>query len=475
MNSVPPSADIRWLAAALLLATACSGDSTSPAEQGAASAGPPEAGPTPHPDRIVLTWTQDPSSSLSVAWRTDTTVTAAKAQIAPARAEPSFYTEARAVDATTVDLPSDRVEGEDVDAHYHSATFDDLGADSLYAYRVGDGARWSEWFHARTASAGSEPFSFIYFGDAQNNLHSHWSRAIRAAYSEAPDALFMIHAGDLVNNAHSNLEWGYWNEAGGWMQGMLPSLAVPGNHEYAGYGDDDVPEHLSIHWRPQFALPDNGPEGLEETVYHLDVQGMRVIGLNTDIAKADSAMLRRQTDWLQSTLRSTESRWVVVMMHHPLFASAEGRDNPDLREAWRPLFDRHRVDLVMQGHDHTYARGQSRNLTQGVNTRSPEGGTVYVNSVSGAKMYSLREERWREYEGIELQRGAENTQLFQVIRVAGDTLKYRSYTVTGELYDAFDLLKGTGDAPNEMVVRPEATTEERRHDNTLEYTRPGGM
>jgi hypothetical protein len=38
----------------------------------------------------------------------------------------------------------------------------------MYAYRVGDGTHWSEWFHARTAANEPEPFSYIYFGDAQN-------------------------------------------------------------------------------------------------------------------------------------------------------------------------------------------------------------------------------------------------------------------------------------------------------------------
>ena len=47
---------------------------------------------------------------------------------------------------------------------------------------------WSEWVHARTASDKPEPFSFIYFGDAQNDVKSLWSRVIRGAYSDAPKA-----------------------------------------------------------------------------------------------------------------------------------------------------------------------------------------------------------------------------------------------------------------------------------------------
>jgi len=527
----------------------------------------------------VLSWSKDPATSLSVSWRTDTTVTRAKAQITSARAEPSFYTKARTVKASTESLPVQKVSGEEVQANYHSATFEGLVPDSLYGYRVGDGTHWSEWTQIRTASAQPEPFTFIYVGDAQNKIRSHWSRLIRQAFSDAPNASFMIHAGDLVNNAHRNVEWGHWNKAGGWIQHMVPNVPVPGNHEYEGYKhwherdtfrveaeasgqfmkgtltepdgdpepltatgknvspsaesypagtwaykvddgdytgtlyvergspdysarmvtDDDTelplqnvsvdgnaltgeflmevekesPEKLSIHWRRQFALPRNGPEGMEETVYSLDHQGMRILGLNSMVR--DSTDLRRQTDWLTSKLQETEQdpdiRWTVATFHHPIFSSAEGRNNAMLRETWTPIFDEYNVDLVMQGHDHTYARGRLTNLEQGVNTRSPEGGTVYVNSVSGAKMYDLKSNRWDDFDGIEMERGGENTQLYQVIRVERDTMRYRSYTATGTLYDAFDLVKRSGE-PNEMIEHEVTDTLERTHENTIDYTRP---
>lgn len=537
----------------------------------------PSTMPGVYPDRIALTWARDPATSLSVTWRTDASVTAARAQIARARAAPSFYTQARTVEASTEALPADSVSDQNVSVNYHSATFTDLQPNTLYVYRVGDGTHWSEWFHAGTASGEPEPFSFIYLGDAQNNVRSHWSRVIRGAYSEDPDVDFIIHAGDLINNAHRNLEWGHWFEGGGWIQSMVPNVPVPGNHEYDafrtwterdtftleaavrdtamegtfyepetdGYDEEPLaatrkepasngspvgtwsyavdeddyvgslritrggsglsgtisnedheeislfdvefedgrltaafimeiekegPEHLSIHWRPQFTLPENGPEGMEETVYYLNYQGMRVVALNSNLD--DGEELERQTEWLERVLSEADTRWLVVTMHHPMFSSGQGRSNETLRETWTPIFDRHRVDLVMQGHDHTYARGRLHNMTQGVNTRSPVGGTVYVNSVSGAKMYEIKEDRWNRYEGIEMERGAENTQLYQVVRVGRDTMKYRSYTATGELYDAFDLIRRPGKDPNKMVERPPANAPPRTHENTLDYTRP---
>ena len=60
--------------------------------------------------------------------------------------------------------------------HYHSAVFDGLQPDTLYAYRVrGAEGAWSEWIQTRTAPA-TGPVKFAYFGDAQNGILSHWSR-----------------------------------------------------------------------------------------------------------------------------------------------------------------------------------------------------------------------------------------------------------------------------------------------------------
>ncbi len=44
------------------------------------------------------------------------------------------------------------------------------------------------------------------------------------------------------------------------------------------------------------------------------------------------------------------------MFHHPVYPSHPWRDTPALREHWVPIFDKHHVDLVLQGHDHAYLR-----------------------------------------------------------------------------------------------------------------------
>lgn len=388
---------------------------------------------TPVPDRIGLTWPADPATSVAVSWRTDASVSAPVVEIVPADASPRLAASARTVPATTTPLRT-----QNGLAHHHAATLEGLQPGTLYAYRVGGGEVWSEWFHHRTASREAEPFSFLYFGDAQNEIRSLWSRAVRGAFAEAPAARFMIHAGDLVNLRAGNhdSEWGEWFGAGAWLHAMVPSIPAAGNHEYVKSDTADAYAGLSPHWNRQFALPRHGPAGLEGTVYHVDYQGLRVIVLNS-LHALEFGSAAEQARWMEPLLRDNPNRWTVVTFHHPMFSTRAGRDNPPLREHWKPLFDRYGVDLVLQGHDHAYGRGA--NVAEGSTAHDAAAGTVYVVSVSGPKMYELgAQSAWA-------QRRAESTQLYQVVHVDGERLRYEARTVVGELYDAFELVKeGTG-------------------------------
>lgn len=51
-------------------------------------------------------------------------------------------------------------------------------------------------------------------------------------------------------------------------------------------------------------------------------------------------------------------------------------------------------------------------------------------------MYDIGLQDWMD-------RAASNTQLYQTVTIDGDKLTYQSYTVTGEKYDSFELLKAS--------------------------------
>jgi hypothetical protein len=397
--------------------------------------------PTPLPDRINLCVTENPSKSMAVTWRTDTSVAQGIVELAVSQPGPHFIRAPRRLSAVFEDLKSDLS-----DARYFSVVMDDLMPDTTYAYRVGDGANWSEWFQFRSAPATPKPLSFIYFGDAQNDVKSMWSRVVRSAFQDAPRAALLVHAGDLINSANRDAEWGGWFEAAGFINGMMPILATPGNHEYAKSPAGPV---LTVHWRPQFSLPTNGPAGLEETCYFVDHSGVRFVSLNSNVRHEDQAA------WLDSILADNPNRWTILTFHHPIYSPAKGRDNAKLRDLWQPIFDKHKVDLVLTGHDHTYARSGMRvhdNLPTGGTARDPNSGTVYVVSVSGPKMYRVEKEPW-------MKRVADNTQLYQVIRIDGDRLVFEARTAIGDLYDSFELIKRPGGGPNEMIEKVPDTPE----------------
>jgi 3',5'-cyclic AMP phosphodiesterase CpdA len=394
--------------------------------------------PSVRPDRINLSVTQDPSTSMAVTWRTHTSVKQGMAEIVLADPNPLSVSDAQSIPAVTQNLMTKDGNYKDlhwkgVAANYHSVVFENLEPNTLYAYRVGDGTVWSEWFQFRTAGSEGDKLSLLYFGDAQTDLRSLWSRAIRQAYAHLPHAALMLHAGDLVNRANRDVEWGEWFEAGSFIMATIPQMPSPGNHEY-GRGDNEL--QLSEFWRPQFTLPPNGPKGLEETCYFTDVQGVRLISLDSYMAEESDEFLEKQRVWLDSVLQNNPNRWTAVAFHHPIFSPKSTRDNKRMRETFKPLFDKYKVDLVLQGHDHTYARGME-NIP--MESKGATSGTMYVVSVSGPKMTDNGVEKkfWMEKSGI-------YTQLYHTITVDGNQLEFRSYTVTGELYDAFDLLKRDG-------------------------------
>jgi hypothetical protein len=426
--------------------------------------------PSYYPDRIVLNIGADPASEANVTWRTDTSITRAYAEIAIADGAPKFWRYAQTMEAKTEVLDALKIADAKVKAHYHSVSFKNLKPDTMYGYRVGDGESWSEWIQFTTASRDKDkPFAFLYVGDTQNYILELWSRLIRESYRKAPDAKFFIHAGDLVNSANREQEWQEWFTAGGFIHSMVPSMVTPGNHEYRSIPEldgENSPRRLSVQWRPQFTLPENGPEGLEETVYYMDYQDARIISLNSNVLQ------KEQLPWLEKVLSENTQKWTIVTYHHPLFSASEGRENDELRKLWKPVFDKYKVDLALQGHDHSYARGRvspEDNVMDGTNARDKTG-TVYVVSVSGGKMYNLRVNGWEGYEA-ERDRAAENTQLFQVIKIAGDTLSFESYTAVGELYDAFDLIKKENGI-NDFIERKSEAGPERLFNNTIPYEDP---
>ncbi|QNG18173.1 metallophosphoesterase family protein [Rhodococcus triatomae] len=387
------------------------------------------------PDRIVLTPTANPQTSQAVSWRVSTDTTDGVLQV-------------EVPGSGTVDFAADRsndvqLAGWPVGARHFSAVAEGLAPGTDYRYRVGSDAHWSDWATFTTASA-DEALTFLYFGDAQNDVAATFTPVVDAAFAATPGAKLHLHAGDLINTSSTDSEWGEWFDALGEHGREVNVFATPGNHEYVG--DARIEQ-----FRSHFRFPDNGPQPVDDTerllseylgggTYYTDYQGVRFISMNANTpgqllsylptGSSASGFLTvwedLQARWLDAVLAENPNRWSVVTFHQPVFSATSGRDNTTLREAWVPVLERHDVDLVLMGHDHAYTRGHL--FANDGATPSESTGPVYAVTVAGPKYYDVDSDENSNWlnNGARRVVTANETSTFQQITVDGSTLSYRS-------------------------------------------------
>ena len=130
-----------------------------------------------------------------------------------------------------------------------------------------------------------------------------------------------------------------------------PLWATLGNHDVAaGHGATQL-RHL----------------GLPDLPYARTLPGLRLLLL--DANRVDDA----QTGWLDARLAEPGPEAPVVVFHHAAWSCSRHDSNEQVRRAWVPVLERHRVPLVLNGHDHNYQRFVSA------------GGVTYVVSGGGGR------------------------------------------------------------------------------------------
>lgn len=443
------------------------------------------AAPKGTPERIILSSTQDPSTSQYVTWRSRSPLTLSGSVELREKGG-----SARTVAA--VQMPERTVDG--YPARSHSAKLEGLKPNTEYEYRASSGANTSDWLSFRTAKAAVEPFDFLYFGDAQEGIDTVWPATLKAAHKAVPDARLSLFAGDLINVATSETEWRNWFNAVG-TEGKGAStqmLAAMGNHEIGG-------DALAPVFRDSFEYDPDGPRPsdagafeekygahmasvMKDSVYFTDYQGVRFVTMNAnrdDICplitppgmtgfncdEGRRVWMQMQATWLDRILKENPHKWSVMLTHQPIFSVSEGRDEDNWRRFVGPVLERNSVDLVLQGHDHTYGRGfhnQNATSRDGVST-----GPVYVVANSGEKQYALQGDPnvWTK-NGAKLMKSYADTSTYQSIKVDGDQLKYKSVAtwaraggkspfVPGDTVDEFTITKY--DSGAKWVTEPGVT------------------
>ena len=115
---------------------------------------------------------------------------------------------------------------------------------------------------------------------------------------------------------------------------------APGNHEYESGGAAYF----------EYFGASAGPSGAG--YYSYGVGPWSVISLNSEIPSGPGSA---QGMWLRAQLSANRAACTAVYWHRPLFSSGRHGDNVDMRDVWRTLYE-FDVDLVINGHDHTYER-----------------------------------------------------------------------------------------------------------------------
>jgi acid phosphatase type 7 len=346
-----------------------------------ASSQRPLSGATAYPDHVTLTWTGSSSKTMTVTWRTDVSVTEGWVQYEKGVA---FPPKAAQIRAKSRDFVSDLGP-----ARIFTATMTGLAPDTAYSYRAGDGMHWSEPQVFRTAGLGTTLLKFLIFGDSQSSLtgippYGVWRDTVRQAYRTHPDARFMVNMGDLVDIGQQASHWNAWFSSAEGVINRIPIMPVSGNHESYGSPLTAKPQYFI----EQFTLPQNGPEGLKNTVYSYDAGPVHFVVLDSqqEEQRKYGDILKKQQEWLEADLAASKAPWKIAFFHRSPYETQPLRNEAEVRNAFCPILEKHHVNLVFTAHDHAVARTPP--LKYGEVMNSPAQGTIYlISGQSGGKTY----------------------------------------------------------------------------------------
>lgn len=244
-----------------------------------------------------------------------------------------------------------------------------------YYYQIGDGEPVA--FEVQDSSDG---FSFIYVGDPQigssNELKGtdteefyaaqsasvcndsfNWNNTLEKAVAQAPDASFVLSAGDQIqtnkkkapNKDATNSEIEYAGYLCPEVLDSLPVATTVGNH------DADNPNYTY-----HFNTANNselGSNGIVGGDYSYTYGNALFIMLNTQ----DTNVAEHKQFIEQAVAACPDAKWRIVTLHQDIYGSAEHSNEPEitnLRYQLVPYFEENDIDVVLTGHDHAYSRSQ---------------------------------------------------------------------------------------------------------------------
>jgi hypothetical protein len=279
-------------------------------------------------------------------------------------------------------------------------------ADSTgYVYRVGDGKNWGDVNEIATRD--QKNFSFFAVGDPQIGAKSTgpktidsdtagWVDTINKATGKYGSASFLLCLGDEVNDYNKletqNLEYAaYFSPV---QFKSLPVATVDGNHDF------QLGEYYGFHYNLPNLSSQYGISYGNDGDYWFTYGNALFLMLNSN-----TESIATHDQFIRDAIaKNPAAKWRIVGFHHSVYSEADHYADPDVidrRSNFPPVFDRYKIDVVLQGHDHAYTRTfqilkgkpmTDQTIDSDGNVVDPTG-TVYLtlNSGSGSKFYDWKD------------------------------------------------------------------------------------
>ena len=284
----------------------------------------------------------------------------------------------------------------------HVVTVTGLTANTLYYYSIGSSTQIiqgdaSNFFKTMPVAGSTQKIRFLAMGDMGNNsanqvnVRNAWTAFNGSNYTDG-----WILLGDNAYNSGTDAEYqtNFYNIYQGSLTKNHVLWPAPGNHDYANSTARQA-DHV-IPYYDMFSLPKNGEAGglasNTEAFYSYNYGNVHFVALDSYGWETASTRLYDtlgpQAVWLKQDLAANTQPWTVVYFHHPPYT--KGSHNSDtepelfnMRQSIVPILERYKVDLVLNGHSHSYERSFLINGHYGLeNTFSA---AAYAVSSSSAK------------------------------------------------------------------------------------------
>lgn len=308
----------------------------------------------------------------------------------------------------------------------HKAELNSLKPGTAYIYRVGSSASgYSRQGELTTSESNPYSFTFINITDTQGENskdYSKWKNTLDSALKKFPEARFLVHTGDMVDNGDSIYQWDLFSQAVKSELMKLPIVPAVGNHE-AFNKNLSNPDFKNFTDKFNIIGSQNtgAPYG---TVYSFNYGNVHFSVMNTQYG---SNSLKKQAEWLKADLSKNKKPWKVVVLHRGPYGATY--DTTDIRRLWTPVFDEFGVDLVLQGHDHNYVRSYPM---KGGKRAEAGKGTVYMDSnTGGVKFYPLKQRSWQ---AVVLQ---PKTRMYIAVTVQDKKMVIKAYDAENILKDSY--------------------------------------